>query len=76
MIVSDPHRALPEAWTEAAMLELVEHAHDLAMHGNPAGFFLVNDVKDLPDMDSLRARVEANPALVRTAWQYRVVGDR
>ena len=75
---------LPAEWTNTAINELIDHAHDLASNGNPAGFFVASDLSDVAwpiprtdeDYAACRAWIEANLDLVRTAWRYDVRYDR
>lgn len=71
MIVRDQQRIPPQTWTDADVRELLDHSHDLAMNGNPAGFLMVDALKDL-DVDAARAWIAENGDRVLTVWQFQV----
>lgn len=68
----------PTEWSDDAIEELIDHASDLAMNGNPAGFFvsqgLQRAMKNTPTEGyaAYRIWIKANADLVRTAWRYGV----
>jgi hypothetical protein len=91
MIVTDASRLLPETWTDALCIDLVDHARDLGHNGNPGGYMLqvalcpflgeetgdgcVVKPRSEWDYDGMRAWIAENIDEVKVSWQRTVRSD-
>ncbi len=89
MIISDPTREIPSDWTDERIVELFDHARDLAHNGNPGGYmltvvldpFITDTVEERRvirpflswDYDGIRRWIAENEERIAAIWRFRVV---
>jgi hypothetical protein len=79
-VIINLDREPPSEGGNADIAELIDHANELAAHGNPAGFFvgdglsIVQPSWPITDEEyaACRTWIEANADIVRTAWRFGV----